>query len=320
MAVTTSYAYPKAIREDLEDIIYNIAPTKTPFMNNIGRGGADQTFHEWQTDVLASADVNNARVEGADAIDLTFSPPARVGNYTQISDKVINVSGTSGSVDTAGMKSLEAYWTAKAARELKRDMEAILTASTAVVVGNASTARKLAGFPAWLRTNMVTNGATAPTLSASPHGYPNATWTGGTAVAPTEAMLKTAIQNLWKNGGEPKMCMVGPVNKVKLSAFTGIASSRVLPSNAPKQAFILGAADVYVSDFGNVDIVPNLFQPEGFLFLVDPDYVSVNYLRGFQRTPLAKTGDSKKTQLLCEYTLKCHTEVAHGGIATLLTT
>jgi Family of unknown function (DUF5309) len=320
MATTTTYAYPKSIREDLEDIIYNIAPTRTPCMNNIGRGSCDNTFHEWQTDVLAAADANNARVEGADAVDLSFTVPSRVGNYTQISDKVINVTGTSGSVDTAGMKTLEAYWMAKVSRELKRDMEAIITANTAVTVGNSSTARKLAGIPAWLATNPVANGGTAPTLSASPHGYPNAAWTGGSAVAPTETMLKTAIQNLWKNGGEPKMCMVGPVNKVKLSAFTGIASNRIVPTDGPKQTFIIGAADVYVSDFGNIDIVPNLFQPESFLFLLDPDYVSINYLRGFQRNPLARTGDSKRTQILCEYTLKVHTERAHGGINNLLTT
>lgn len=109
MATVTTYGYSKSIREDLEDIIYNISPTRTPFMSNIGRTTADQTYHEWQTDVLASPDATNARVEGADATDMSYTATNRVGNYTQISDKVINVSGTSGSVDTAGMKTLEAY-------------------------------------------------------------------------------------------------------------------------------------------------------------------------------------------------------------------
>ena len=109
MATVTRYDYSSSIREDLENIIYNISPTRTPFMNNIGRTNCDNTYHEWSTDILAAADGTNARVEGASASDTTFSAPNRVGNYTQISDKVLNVSGTSGAVDAAGMKTIEAY-------------------------------------------------------------------------------------------------------------------------------------------------------------------------------------------------------------------
>ena len=65
-------------------------------MSNIGRTTAENTYHEWQTDTLAAADATNARVEGADASDTSFTATNRVGNYTQISDKVVSVSGTSG--------------------------------------------------------------------------------------------------------------------------------------------------------------------------------------------------------------------------------
>lgn len=34
------------IKEDLADVIYNIAPTETPFMSNAGKGSATQTNHE----------------------------------------------------------------------------------------------------------------------------------------------------------------------------------------------------------------------------------------------------------------------------------
>lgn len=319
MSTVTTYSATKSIREDLSDIIYNISPTRTPFMSNIGRETADQTYHEWQTDALDAADATNARVEGADASDTAYTATNRVGNYTQISDKVINVSGTSGSVDTAGMKTVEAYLLAKRGRELKRDMEKILLANQAAVVGNSSAARKLAGFPAWIRTNVVTNGATAPTMSSTNDGYPNAAWTGSfTGDAITETMLKTAISALWSSGGEVKMLLTGPFNKTKVSAFAGIASTRV-NVNTPKQAFIIGAADVYVSDFGNVDVVPDLFTDERFAHLVDPEYAKICYLRPFQRNPLAKTGDSKRTQMLVEYTLKVNTELAHATIADLAT-
>lgn len=319
MTTVTTYSAAKSVREDLSDIIYNISPTRTPFMSNIGRTTADQTFHEWQTDALDAADGTNARVEGADATDTAYTATNRVGNYTQISDKVINVSGTSGAVDTAGMKTVEAYLLAKRGRELKRDMEKILLANQAAVVGNSATARKLAGFIAWVKTNSVANGLTAPTLSSGTDGYPNAAWTGSfTADAFTETMLKTAIAALWASGGETKMLLVGPYNKRVVSTFTGLASTRV-NVNTPKQSFIIGAADVYVSDFGNIDVVPDLFTDERFALLVDPEYAKIAYLRPFQRAPLAKTGDSKRTQMLVEYTLEVPTEKAHGVIADLAT-
>lgn len=319
MSTVTTYSATKSIREDLADIIYNISPTRTPFMSNIGRTTADQTYHEWQTDSLDAADATNARVEGADASDTSYTATNRVGNYTQISDKVINVSGTSGSVDTAGMKTIEAYLLAKRGREIKRDMEKILLANQAAVVGNSSTARKLAGFPAWLRTNVVLNGLTAPTMSSGNDGYPNAGFTGSfTGDTFTEAMLKSAISLLWSSGGEVKMLLTGPHNKQVVSTFAGIASTRV-NVNTPKQSFIIGAADVYVSDFGNVDIVPDLFTDERFAHLVDPEYAKIAYLRPFQRNPLAKTGDSRRTQMLVEYTLEVNTELAHGTIADLAT-
>jgi hypothetical protein len=78
-------------------------------MNNVGRTTADNTYHEWQTDILADANGSNAAVEGADATDTAFVAPSRCGNYTQISTKTLNVSGTSGAVDAAGMKTIEAY-------------------------------------------------------------------------------------------------------------------------------------------------------------------------------------------------------------------
>lgn len=320
MAVHSTYDFPNAQRESLADVIYDISPTKTPLMSNVARSDAEATYEEWLTDSLAAADGDNACIEGADASDNTSSDQARVGNYTQISDKVVNVSGTANAVDTAGMRTKEAFELAKKSKELKRDMETILLKNQAAVAGNASnTARKLAGLPAWLKSNKVANGATIPTLSSTTSGYPNAAWTDLTGPSDfTEDMLKSAIQQVWTAGGDVGMCMVGPVNKVKASQFAGIAEQRVNNSDA-RQAMVIGAADVYVSDFGNISFVPNIFTNETFALLIDPDYVSIAYLRDFQRIKLAKTGDSNRTQLLVEYTLKVNNEKAHGIIANLTT-
>ena len=320
VAKVTTYDAVNSQREDLSDIIFEISPTSTPFMSNIGKDTCDATYYEWQLDQLASPDVNNAVIEGADAGNADFVATVRVANYAQISRKVVSVSGTADAVNMAGMKTVMAYETAKKAKEIKRDMEAILLSNTAAVSGSNSTARKTAGLPAWLSTNSIANAATPPTMSgATGNGYPNVAWTGlstSTDVAFTEAMLKSAIQKVWAEGGDPKVLMVGPYNKTVVSAFAGLAAQRVTYNNA-KPLKIIATADVYLSDFGEVAIVPNRFQPENFAFVLDPEYASVSYLRPFRTFDIAKTGDADKKELVVEYGLRCKTEKAHAVIANL---
>ena len=127
-------------REDLQNIIYNITPTDTPFMSSIGTGTATFTKHEWQTDSLAAA-ASNAQIEGDDSPSAAMSATSRVLNYTQISYKPVMVSGTQEAVIHAGVNSELAYQIAKAGKELKRDMELDLTgknAATTVGLGGAA--------------------------------------------------------------------------------------------------------------------------------------------------------------------------------------
>lgn len=301
-------------REDLTDVIYNISPTDTPFMSSVGKTKATAVYHEWQTDSLADATTANAVVEGADASSATLAPTTRVGNRTQISQKTIQIAGTLESVDKAGRKSEKAYQLSKASSELKRDMEKILLSNQAAVTGDASTARKLGSLQAWLETNYVgagTAGSDGTTARVS-----------GTDAAFTETMLKNAVKAAYEQGGNPSVLMVTPTQKQVVSGFAGIAEQRYqAPSNAPTT--IVGAADVYLSDFGTLSVVPNRFMSADadddgeVAFVLDPEYASIAYLRPFATNELAKTGDSEKTQLLVEYTLEVKNEKAHAIIADL---
>ena len=303
-------------REDLTDVIYNISPTDTPFMSSVGKTKATAVYHEWQTDALAAAVANNAAVEGADATSLTVTPTARVGNRTQISTKTVQIAGTQESVDKAGRKSEKAYQLAKASSELKRDMEKTLLSNNVAAAGDSTTARTLGGLQAWLGTNAVlgssgTAGSGGTTARVS-----------GTDAAFTEAMLKSAVKQAFVQGGNPSVLMVTPTQKQVVSGFAGIAEQRYqAPSNAPTT--IVGAADVYLSDFGTLSVVPNRFMTADsgdggeVAFVLDPEYAAVAYLRPFQTNELAKTGDSEKTQLLVEYTLEVKNEKAHAIIADL---
>ena len=303
-------------REDLTDMIYDISPTETPFMSSIGKTKATAVLHEWQTDSLANATTANAAVEGADASSATLAPTTRVGNRTQISQKTIQIAGTEETIDKAGRKSEKAYQLAKASSELKRDMEKIMLANQAASAGDSSTARTLGSLQAWLNTNAVLGaGGTAGSLGTTAR-------VSGTDAAFTEAMLKSAVKSAFTNGGNPTVLMVSPTQKQVVSTFAGIAEQRyAAPAN--KQTTIVGAADVYLSDFGTLSVVPNRFTtPDADdngeqAFVLDPEYAAVAFLRPFQTNELAKTGDSEKTQLLVEYTLEVKNEAAHAIIADL---
>ena len=301
-------------REDLANVIYNISPTDTPFMTSVGKTSATAVYHEWQKDSLAAVNTSNAVVEGAAASDATLSPTTRIGNRTQISAKTVKVSGTLETVNKAGRKSEKAYQLAKASAEIKRDMEAILLSNQVASAGDASTARVLGGLQTWLNTNY--SGGTSGTAGASG----TTARVTGTDRAFTQTILNTVIQSAYVAGGSPTILMVTPAQKVVASTFAGIATRyKDIPSNV--QASIIAAADVFVSDFGTISIVPNRFIPntdsDDVAFLLDPEMASVAYLRPFQTNELAKTGDADVTQLLVEYTLEVKNEAAHGIIADL---
>lgn len=300
-------------REDLSNVIYNISPTDTPFMNSVGKTSATAVLHEWQTDSLAAANASNAVIEGADAGSSTLSPTVRVGNRTQISNKVVKISGTLETVNKAGRRSEKAYQLAKASSELKRDMETILLSNQVAAAGDGSTtARTLGGLQAWLNSNYSGTG-TAGNLGTTAR-------VTGTDRAFTATLLNNNIQSAYTNGGSPTMLLVSPTQKVVASTFTGIATRyRDVPANM--QAQVIAAADVYVSDFGIIQIVPDRFIPnadnDDTAFLLDPEMAAVAYLRPFQTLELAKTGDSENTELLVEYTLEVKNQAAHGIITDL---
>lgn len=307
------------LREDLSDIIYNISPEDTPFMSGAGRGAAaNQTLVEWQTDSLAAADGTNAQLEGDDAAFTTPAATVRVGNYTQISRKTLVLSGTLEAVDKAGRRSELAYQIAKRGKELKRDMETIFLRAQAGVAGDVSTARTLAGINAWLKTNTDEGaGGGDPTYTS---GVPGAVRTDGTQRAFTETILKSVIQSVWTNGGDPQVLMVGPVNKQVVSGFSGIATRNFDLSNvSPRPTAIIASADVYVSDFGVLRVIPNRFQRERDAWVLDFSLVAARFLRGMRTEPLAKTGDAEKRLMLAEYTLQVKQEAGLGLAADLNT-
>lgn len=319
---TGTYTTHTAIgqREDLQDVIFDISPTDTPFISGCARGSAKATTHEWQTDSLADATSDNAQVEGDDLSSLdTSSPTVRVGNYLQIARKTVIISGTLEAVDKAGRKAELAYQIAKRGKELKRDMETIVLSNNTPDAGGSDTARVMAPLRAWLQTN--TDTGTSGSDSGHASGVPAAAATDGTQRAFTETIFKTVLESCWTEGADPGILMVGPHNKQLVStSFSGIATRNFDLSNvAPKPTAAIAAIDVYVSDWGAIRIVPNRFQRDRDAWVLDMDYVNLKFLRPMQTIPLSKTGDAEKRLMLVEYTLCVKNEAALGLAADLST-
>jgi len=299
------------IREDLADIIYNIAPTDTPFMSNVGKGSAAGTYHEWQTDDLSAA-ADNKIAEGAAAPAAESVATARVGNYTQIAAKTVSVSGSNETADAAGRASQMAYQLAKKGMELKRDMEKTLVGTDKAQVAGATggTARELGSVTSWLGTNcLVGSGGAAPT------GNGTDVATAGTDRTFTEALLTEVVEDIWQAGGNPSVVMCGAFQKAKITAFTGNATK----FKEVGDKTIVNAVDVYVSDYGELSVVPNRLMLTDTVLVMQPDMFSVDTYRDFQTIDLAKTGDFDQKELLVEYTLCSKNEASSGAIRDLST-
>jgi hypothetical protein len=301
-------------REDLTDVIHDVSPTDTPFMSAIGKGTASNTFHEWQTDALASASDANAVVEGDDPANDAITATVRLGNYTQLSDKVIQVSSTQRASNNAGRGDELSYQLSKRSKEIKRDMESSLTANNTSVAGNATTARELAGFEAWIQTND-SRGAGGSNTAFS--AGVQAAATDGTQRAFTETLFKDVLQLCWENGGDPSMALMGAFNKKQASGFAGIADATRETGN--KRATIVGAADVYVSDFGQLNLIASRFSRSRSVLVVDPSMWKLCYYQRFKTEDLAKTGHADRKMLSVEYTLESCNEKSSGCVADLTT-
>ena len=298
----------QGLREDLSDFIYMVSPTDTPFMSNVGRGTADAVLHEWQTDALAAANVNNAQFQGDDIA--TFSPASvttRLGNRTQISRKEVIISGTVDAVNKAGRKTELAYQLMKRSKELKNDIESICLSNQAKVVGAAATAPKLASVLSWLKTNV-------DHVGTNPTGDGTDARVDGTQRAFTETLLKNVLKLIYTNSSENlDVLMVGPSNKQVASTFTGNATKQVEVSTKK----IVATVDIYVGDFHTINIIPNRFMRTRDALLLNWEYWSIDWLRPIKQVELAKTGDAEKRMLLGEYTLVAKNEAANGAVYDL---
>lgn len=313
------------IREDVEDIIWELDPMDTWALTNLDKVSAKSTFHEWMSDTLAAPGANIVE-EGNDASFTTANPATRLGNFQQISWKTFVVSDTLEEVDKIGRKTESGRLGTKLMKELKRDMEYALVRNQASSIGGAGTGRASAGMESWIAGPTANTAATianavAATTSAASTTTPG--FSGGTVAAPTDGatlgaltvgQLNMALAGAWEDGGDPRVILVGAKQKGVIDTFTGVAT-RMIDSSPNKQASIVGAANMYVSSYGSPHmVVLSRYVRDSVVLCIDPDYWAVSFLRRPRVVQLAKTGDANKKMLITEYGLVCRNPSASSKV------
>ena len=308
----------KGNREDLMDKIFNTSPSETPITSAMGRTTAVTDFHEWQTDALAAASASNKMIDGDDVTLDAQVATVRIGNHLQIFNGSVGVSRRANIVKKAGRTMEMGYLKGKKMLELKRNIEAMVLSPTQVAIAaTTSVAGQSGGLGVQCVSNPLHNGAGATAAWTS--GAPTAAVTGGTNRTFTKALLDTACQNIYTTSGQfAEMLVVSPAHKVLFSAFSGIAQNRFEVKTKQQQGTVVAGADVYMSDFGSLSVVPHYLMSGGdTAYVLNTDYLDMAFLDGFKETPLAKTGDSDKVLITADCCLSVRAPTAQSKIANL---
>ena len=299
------------IREDLSNVIHNISPEETPFYSKAAKKAAKNTLVEWQTDSLR-ASAANAHIDGDTTTAEARSATTRLGNYTQIFKNAVVVSDSDDNVDNAGRAKEIAYQTLKIAKEQKLDIEKALFANNARAAGNSTTARELAGAPAWLTTNTV-----AGSGGADPTGDGTDARTDGTQAAFSQDNFDTVMQSIWVAGGKPDTVYLSAFQMNVALGFTGNNNQRSAVQAGDER--VVKSLAVYVTPWGSVEFMPSRENRSRDVFIMQDNMWEVASLRGTKNVALAKTGDNTTRQVVTELTLCAKNEAANGIIADCTT-
>ena len=298
-------------REDLYEGIYNVDPDETPFLSAIGKVRASNTLHEWQTDQLDAPSDSNAQIEGNQVTHTAVTPSVRLGNYTQIFRKDFLITDTMEATNRAGRGREIPYQKMLKAKALRTDMEKSAFANNARVAGNATTAREMAGVPAWLTSN-----TSAGASGSDATGDGTDARTDGTQRAFTEDNLKVVLASIYDNSGQkPDCAFVGSFNKQAASGFVG-ASTRF---DKGEDATLTTHVDVYRYDFGSIRFEPSRHVRSRDCLILNSGMWAWAELQPMYDKNLPSNGDFKAQAIYAQATLVCRNEKASGGVFDLTT-
>jgi hypothetical protein len=305
-------------REDLTDVLTILAPEETPITSLAKKSKATATYNEWTVDSLATPVTAGVR-EGQDISSFVdkFSGRARLGNYVQLFQKNYMVSQLQDAVESVGPAKI-AEAEAKAIREMKRDIEAVVAGTQDRAVEDGSTtAYASRGLGNWI-------------ASAGPADVPAAYRTPAASIHSTGTLTESAFNALVAS----IFSQTGTVNALTLVAGTtlrrtisGFARS---DGNSSENVFhvnqmatdkeITLSVNTYDSDFGIITVIngnPACMPSATTGYLLNPDYVGIAELMSIGSTRLPNQGGGERGFIDAALTLQVHSPLAHGKITVV---
>lgn len=282
--------------EDVQDAIYRISPVDAPVVSMSKTIRATAKIHEWHQHALTAANTNKL-IEGQDAPADSSTPVVNKSNFCQIMSKVAEIAGTLEAVDKYGRDSEMAFQLERIYGELANDEEfAVVGSQQTGAAGDSATAREMISLVPQLAAGVVSDETTT------------------TTVAGLEDNLVATHQACYELGGNPGYLVVSPSRSLHISDFAR-ASGR--NRDIRNEKTVVNVVDLYVSNFGELDVVIDRNIEAGTMIGFDPEYAATAVLRPTTDWELAKIGDSMRRQVLREGTYAVLNDGAHFAMTNV---
>lgn len=296
------------MKEDVADIIFNIDPSETPLLSNMGTRDVSNTTFEWNVEDLPSSGTSNKKKEGQDFTSESATQVTRKTNVTQISSRNATVTGTMTAVSQYGKQSEMAHQMMLVSKALKLDIDKTIASHNPRGAGAgdqvSSSERQTQSLTHQIsrgnnKVVKASNGTTAP--SSDTGAYTE----GSETEALTETLFVNVAESIYNNGGKLDSVVCSPALKREISDFTGRGGTQVVVDETK----VTSNVTLFASDFGNIKVMISrnigTFGSSGAagtdLLFVDFSMAKVAFLRPFTRQNIAKQGDSDSEQILAEW-------------------
>jgi hypothetical protein len=341
MSIATSYnvTSAKGARENLESLLKTVEPTETPLYSTLSQSEAPKaTLNEWLVDSLSDPEIGGT----IDGVDLTISDAAnlidsraRLGNRVQTIRDIFSVSRQAEMIDVApgGQGGLFNASKAKSLIQLKRSIETAIASGNDQAAGTSSAGATLCGLGTW--SNPSATGNTFDT--SAKQAFRAVSGSRVSLGSLTESAFRGLLQAVYTASGAKGSYKLyaGPAVMNAITDYT-----RAAVTNNPVYSFtqdvsgktLVNSVLHYVSDFGSIDIIPDLFlgrvngsasspdTAEGTVntdrayLIPDDDTVSLKFLEGISVVDLPDNGAGKRAFTEAMLTLRVGNPRALGSI------
>src|SRR6056300_704531 len=333
MAIATSYNVTagKGAKENLESLLKTVEPTETPLYSTLSQSAAPKaTLNEWLVDSLEDPSGASANIDG---VDLTLSSAknlidsrARLTNRVATLRDYFAVSRQAEMVDVAPGGSLFSSSKAKSLIQLKRSIEVAIASGNDQAAGSGSAGATMAGLGFW--SNPSAQGNTYDTVLKE--SFRSVAGSRVSLASLTEDGLRGLLQSVYTASGAKSnfKLFAAPAVMNKITDYT-----RATVTNNPSYQLtqdvsgksLIRSVLSYVSDFGTIDIIPDLFlgrfdgTPSGTdtdraYLIPDDDTVSLKFLEGISVMELPDNGGGKRAFCEAMLTLRVGNPRALGSI------